>query len=98
MVRNTWFRCPITSMKGKKSNSAEIKLLNVHVVEDLRICDKYSHVTLLVVSKHKIKYQIVQILPTEVSFNIKIAQFVDAGKITGCQFEELCRKYKSFFL
>ena len=47
MVRNTWFRGPITSMKGKKSNSAEIKLLNVHVVEDLRICDKYSHVTLL---------------------------------------------------
>lgn len=85
-------------MKGKKSNSAEIKLLNVHVVEDLRICDKYSHVTLLVVSKHKIKYQIVQILPTEVSFNVKIAQFVDAGKITGCQFESCVESTNRFFL
>lgn len=85
-------------MKGKKSNSAEIKLLNVHVVEDLRICDKYSHVTLLVVSKHKIKYQIVQILPTEVSFNMKIAQFVDAGKITGCQFESCVESTNRFFL
>ena len=85
-------------MKGKKSNSAEIKLLNVHVVEDLRICDKYSHVTLLVVSKHKIKYQIVQILPTEVSFNVKIAQFVDASKITGCQFESCVESTNRFFL
>ena len=31
MVRNIRFRCPITSMKGTKSNSAEIKLLNFNI-------------------------------------------------------------------
>lgn len=66
-------------MTGTKSSNAEI---NVHEVGDLEIF-LHSHVTLLFASKHKIlaKYQIVQIMSTEVSLNIKIAQFVDADRL-----------------
>ena len=59
----------------------------------------HSHVTLLFASKHKIlaKYQIVQIMPTEVSLNIKIAQFVDADRLLDASSKSCVKSTIVFF-
>ena len=100
MVRNIWFHCPIASMTGTKLSLAVLK----------SSCCMFTHLEILrfvlfilkspcylqVSIKFQQKYQIVQILPTEVSLNIKIAQIINAGRSLDASSKSFDEGKKSF--
>ena len=100
MVRNIWFHRPIASMTGTKLNLAVLK----------SSCCMFTHLEILrfvlyiltspcylqVSIKFQQKYQIVQILPTKVSLNIKIAQIINAGRSLDASSKSFDESKKSF--